>query len=345
MLRVDEVLWALTGLVGQTGAADGAGGADDVDVAVGVVEAPDGAAAAAGEEEAANGLADTATGVFDKITAGEFDQITAGEIWTIAQPILLAIVLIVVALIVAAWAKSLVVKACTKARVEVTLAKFFGNIAKWTVMVLAAVTILQTFGVEATSFAAVLAALGFAIGLALSGTLGNIAAGVMLLVFRPFRVGDVVRIADVFGKVDEIELFTTSIDTFDNRRFIVPNSSVFGSTIENISHHKIRRVDVNVGVAYDADIDRTRAALDQAILSLEARLEEPAHQVFLGDLGDSSVNWTCRVWVNAADFWDVKQALTRAIKMHLDEAGLPIPFPQRDVHLDGKVELVQKPGG
>jgi len=160
----------------------------------------------------------------------------------------------------------------------------------------------------------------------------------MLLIFRPFKVGDVVRVADVFGTVDEIELFTTAVDTFDKRRIIVPNNQIVGAIIENVSYHKQRRVDVSVGVEYAADIDQTRAVLEKAAASVEQGLKDPAPQVVLGDLGDSSVGWTVRVWVNAGDFWPAKEAATRAVKTHLDEAGIGIPFPQMDVHLDGTIK-------
>lgn len=280
-----------------------------------------------------------ATGLWEKISSGDLNQITLAEIWTIAQPIVIAIVLIVVVLLMAGWAKRLTVKATTKARIEVTLAKFFGNLVKWAILVMGAVTILQTFGVEATSFAAVLAAMGFAIGLALSGTLGNVAAGVMLLVFRPYKVGDVVKVNDVTAKVDEIELFTTTFDTFDNRRIIMPNSEIFGNTIENISYHKTRRVDVAVGTAYEADIDTARQTLMAAAMAVEGRIEDPAPVVYLNELGDSSINWTLRVWVNAADFWAVKDRLTRDVKYALDKAGIGIPFPQRDLNLSGPIEV------
>jgi small conductance mechanosensitive channel len=282
-------------------------------------------------------MGQAATSLWEKLTTGNFGAVTTGELIAFFLPVLQAIVLIIVVLIAAKWVKSIVVKGATKARVELTLAKFFGNIAKWAVLLLGVLTIFRTFGVEVTSFTAVLAGLTVGIGLALSGTLGNIAAGVMLLIFRPFKVGDVVNMAGVLGTVDEIELFTTAVDTFDKRRIIIPNNQIVGSIIENISYHAVRRVDVNVGVAYSADIDKTREVLGQAIASIDKVHADPEAVVFLGDLGDSAVNWTCRVWVDAPDFWDVKQALTRAVKIHLDQAGLGIPFPQRDIHLDDSV--------
>jgi small conductance mechanosensitive channel len=250
------------------------------------------------------------------------------------MPLLWAIIILIVAYLAAGIANRGVRKSMTKARVDETLARFFGKLAKYTVLILGAIIAMGKLGIEVTAFAAILAAAGFAVGMALSGTLGHFASGVMLLIFRPFKVGDVVNAGGVVGKVYEIELFTTALDTPDNRRIIVPNGGIYGSTIENISHHDTRRVDVAVGVDYSADIDKTREVLDNAAKSVEGILSDPAHAVALGDLGDSAVNWTVRVWCNAADYWGVKEKATRAVKMHLDDAGIGIPFPQMDVHMN-----------
>jgi small conductance mechanosensitive channel len=188
-----------------------------------------------------------------------------------------------------------------------------------------------------TGFAAVIGASALAVGLAFQGSLSNFAAGVMLLVFRPFKVGDVVNVAGQTGKIDEIGLFTTTMDTADNRRLILPNGSVFGAVIENISYHDTRRLDVAVGSEYPADLDRTREVLLRAARSLPTVLADPEPAAVLLELGDSSINWSVRVWVNAADYWPTRDALTRAVKLALDEAGIGIPFPQMDVHLDAPV--------
>lgn len=298
--------------------------------------------AATGEEVVEKPLSElevAATGLWEKMSNGDFDQITVPEVWAVVQPIVIAIVLIVVVLLLATWAKRLTIKATTKARVEITLAKFFGNLVKWAILVVGALTVLQTVGVEITSFAAVIAAMGFAIGLALSGTLGNVAAGVMLLIFRPYRVGDVISVNGVTAKVDEIELFTTTFDTPDKRRIIMPNGDIFGNTIENVSHHKTRRVDVSVGTAYDADIDQARAALMEAARNVEGRLPEEEPVVYLSELGESSINWSVRVWANTPDFWAVKERLTRDVKYALDKADIGIPFPQRDIHVPKAIRV------
>lgn len=234
----------------------------------------------------------------------------------------------------ASWAARIVRGICDKAKVEETLARFFGKMAKWAVLLIGTLIILGTIGVDTAGFSVILGAMGLAVGMALQGTLGNFASGVMLLIFRPFKVGDVVNAAGTVGKVFEIELFTTVLDTPDNRRIIVPNGAIFGGTIENISHHSTRRCDVAVGTDYGADLDATRAVLDKAAASVAERIEDPGHQIVLASLGDSCIDWKIRVWCNSADYWGCMEATTRAVKMALDEAGIGIPYPQMDVHMD-----------
>ena len=247
--------------------------------------------------------------------------------------VVVALVVLIAGWIFAGWVGSITRKALTRAKIDETLAKFLCKMARWAILLLVILACLSVFGVETTSFAAVVGSAGIAIGLAFQGTLGNFAAGIMLLMFRPFQVGDVVTVAGTTGKVDEIELFTTTLDTFDNRRFIIPNGSVFGATIENVSFHPQRRADVAVGVAYSADIDRTREVLTQAAQNVPGALDDPEPAIVLLDLGDSCVNWSVRVWAKSDEFGAVKQAATRAVKLALDEANIEIPFPQMDVHV------------
>ena len=250
----------------------------------------------------------------------------------------LVLVILFLALTIAGWASAAVRASLGRMRFDPTLTKFFAKLARWGVLLLAALSCLGYFGVETTSFAAVLGAVGFAVGLALQGTLSNFAAGAMLLLFRPFKVGDVVNVAGLLGKVDEIELFTTTLDTFDNRRLILPNSSVFGSTIENVTHHPVRRVDVEVGAEYSADIDATRSALERAIGLTDGVLRDPEPAVVLLGLGASSVDWRVQAWAPTGDFLAVKQALIRSVKRSLDAAGIGIPFPQMDIHIQAPGE-------
>jgi small conductance mechanosensitive channel len=220
---------------------------------------------------------------------------------------------------------------------DATLTRFFAKLARYVILIGVVLGCLGVFGIQTASFAAVLAAAGFAIGLAFQGTLGNFSAGVMLLVFRPFKVGDFVEVNDDKGTCEHIDLFTCEFRTLDNKKLIIPNGAVFGSTITNYSGYETRRVDIDVGAEYSADMDATRAALDKAAANIPGMLKDPAPQVFLKALGASSIDWQVRVWCKTEDFWDVWQATTQACKASLDAAGIGIPFPQQDVHLDDAV--------
>lgn len=246
----------------------------------------------------------------------------------------LVLVLLTLAWTVAGWLSSLVRTSLRKLKFDETLTLFIAKLVWWGVILLAALACLSKFGIETTSFAAVIGAAGFAVGLAFQGTLSNFAAGAMLLVFRPYKVGDVVKVADNLGKVDEIELFTTTIDTFDNRRIIIPNSEIYGAVIENITYHDKRRVDVDVGVGYAADIDETRRVLTEAANATEGGYSDPEPDVVLQGLGGSSVDWSVRVWGPTTDYLAIKQSLIRQVKINLDAANIEIPFPQMDVHFN-----------
>ncbi|MEM9752649.1 MAG: mechanosensitive ion channel domain-containing protein [Planctomycetota bacterium] len=303
-----------------------AASAEGVDIA----EDPEGAVGALADEAKQDAM-----NAFDGLMQGDLEAA-----WPLIEkyvvPLVIAIVVLIVGIIISKIVAKMVGSMIRKAKVDETLARFFGKLVFYAGVILTLIAAAGQLGIQTTGFAAVIAAAGFAVGMALSGTLGSFAAGVMLLIFRPFKVGDVVNAAGVTAKVHEIELFTTTLDTPDNRRIIVPNSAIYGGTIENISHHDDRRCDVSVGVAYDADLDKTREVLEAAANSIaDMRLdgEGRGHQIVLGDLGDSAVGWTVRFWCKAADYWGVKEALTRAVKNHLDEAGLGIPFPQMDVHV------------
>ncbi|MEL6895149.1 MAG: mechanosensitive ion channel domain-containing protein [Planctomycetota bacterium] len=221
-------------------------------------------------------------------------------------------------------------------RVDETLGIFVGKLTFYLIMLGFAGVVLHRVGFEITTVATVLTAAGFAVGLAFQGTLSNFAAGIMLMIFRPFKVGDFVKAADVAGTINEIDLFSTTLDTPDNRRLIVPNSSIFSGTIENVSHHAHRRVDVAVGVSYDADIDDTRAALDaavQGVIGQNVPGDDRGYTIVLTELNASSVDWVVRFWCNKADYWGVREQLIGHVKRSLDAAQISIPYPQMDVHL------------
>ena len=234
--------------------------------------------------------------------------------------------------ILAGWTAKITVRALSRA--EASLQKFLSSMAKYTVLTVGVVASLGYLGVETASFAAIIAASGLAIGLAFQGTLSNFAAGVMLLIFRPFKVGDYVEAGGVSGFIDGVELFTTEVKSVDNRRIIVPNSAIFGSVITNYSHHSTRRVDVPVGTAYEADIDKTREILENTAKTVEGVLADPAPQIFLAGLGSSSIDWQVRLWCVSSDYWTVHQRAVHEIKKALDAAKISIPFPQQTVHFD-----------
>lgn len=239
--------------------------------------------------------------------------------------------------VIAGWLERAVRKALEKRNFDDTLTRFFAKLTRYLILVGVVLGCLGVFGIQTASFAAVLAAAGFAIGLAFQGTLGNFSAGVMLLVFRPFKVGDFVEVNGETGTCEHIDLFTCEFRTLDNKKLIIPNGAVFGNTITNYTGYDTRRVDIDIGAEYSADVDATRAALEKAAANIPGMLKDPAPQVFLKSLGASSVDWQVRIWCKTEDFWNVWQATTQASKAALDAAGIGIPFPQQDVHLDEAV--------
>ncbi len=246
-----------------------------------------------------------------------------------------ALCVLIAGWMLAGWVSRITYRSLKLAKIDETLSRFLTKFAWWSVLVLAVVVCLGIFKVETTSFAAAIGAVGFAIGLAFQGALGNFAAGIMLLVFRPYKVGDVIVVGGQTGTVDEIDLFSTTLDTPDNRRIMIPNGSIFGNTIENTSFHQTRRIDVTVGVGYAADIDASYEVLMNAICTVPGVLSTPSPEVVLLELANSSVNWSVRAWTKSTDFGLVKQRTLRAVKLALDQAGIEIPFPQMDVNLRG----------
>ncbi len=243
-----------------------------------------------------------------------------------------ALAFLIIAYIASNYVVRLTVRALTRAHVEITLAKFLSNASRWGLLSVVVIACLDMFGVPATSFIAVLGTVGLAIGLALQGSLSHMAAGVMLLLFRPFKVGDAVVVAGQKGVVHEIEMFTTCLDTPDKRRVIIPNGQVFGSIIENMTHHPDRRIDIPVSVSYLADVTKTRQVLLDSVKSIQGRiLDRPPEAVIL-QFGKFSVDWQVMVWVMSGQYGPATQAAMQAIKEGLDKAGLSGPVPQVLVH-------------
>lgn len=203
----------------------------------------------------------------------------------------------------------------------------------WALIIFVVIAALGQLGIQTASFGAIVGAAGLAIGLALQGSLANFAAGVLILIFRPFKVGDFVEVAGVSGAVQNIQIFTTELHTPDNKKVIVPNGGVISGNITNYSANNTRRVDLVFGIGYSEDIDVAKTLL-QTVLAAEPKvLQDPAPTIGVVELADSSVNLVCRPWVNTADYWDVYFNVTEAVKKALDAGGISIPFPQRDLHL------------
>ncbi|NMM43717.1 mechanosensitive ion channel [Rhodospirillaceae bacterium KN72] len=218
-------------------------------------------------------------------------------------------------------------------RIDSTLKPLFASMVRYLVVIITVIAILNQFGVQTASIIAVLGAAGLAIGLSLQGTLQNIAAGIMLLILRPFKVGDFVDAGPVSATVDEIGLFTTQFTTVDGIYVSCPNSNLWNSKITNYSRNGQRRMDLVVGISYEDDIGKALEILNGLMEKDDRVLKDPAPQTMVTTLGDSSVNITMRFWAKSADFWALKWDMTRWSKEKIEEGGLSIPFPQRDVHM------------
>jgi len=228
---------------------------------------------------------------------------------------------------------NLLAKFMEKGDVDATLINFLTNLAYYTMVVLVVVAAVGRLGVNTTSFLTIIGAAGLAVGLALKDSLSNFAAGVMLVLFRPFTIGDVVSTAGITAKVEKITIFNTLFCTPDNQLVIVPNNKIISDIITNINSKDTRRIDLVVGISYADDMVKTKDILQRLAQEESRILTDPATTVAVAELADSSVNLVFRPWVKTADYWDVRFALTENIKNALDEAGISIPFPQQDVHL------------
>lgn len=224
-------------------------------------------------------------------------------------------------------------RALNKTRMDVTLVGFLGNILTGAGLIFVIIAALSQLGVNTTSFAAAIAAAGLAVGLALQGSLSNFAAGFLIILFGFFKKGHYVEAGGTAGTVEDISIFTTTLKTPDNRSVIIPNGNITTDVIINYTANKTRRIDMVVGVAYDADLQKTQKLLMKILTDRDDVLTDPAPVVEVHELGDSSVDFVVRPWVKTDDYWNIRWALNKKIKMELDKAGIGIPFPQRDVHL------------
>ena len=249
-----------------------------------------------------------------------------------------AIVILILGWTAARWLSKIALKAMRKAKLDETLARFLSSLVRYAVLAFTIIAVMAQFGIQTTSLVALLGAVGLAIGLSLQGTLSHVASGVMLLIFRPFSIGDYIQAGGEAGTVSEIGLFNTILNTPQNVKVIVPNSRIWDASIHNFSAHKTRRLDITVGIAYEDSIDAAMKVLN-SLISKEKRIQkDPEPAVIVTGLGDSSVNIQMRLWVKGSDYWPVNFDMTKAVKDTFDKEGISIPYPQRTVHMVPTVE-------
>ena len=248
--------------------------------------------------------------------------------------IVMALAIFIVGKIVVGILTNITKKLMAKAKVDVLLVNFIASIVKTVLLLFVVIASLNQLGVDTTSLIALVGAAGLAIGLALQGTLQNLASGVMLIIFRPFKGGDFIEAAGVSGVVEVINIFTTTMRTGDNREIIVPNGEIFSGTITNFSKRETRRVDMVFGIGYNDDIKKAKNII-QSILEADDRvLKDPEALIAVGELADSSVNFNVRPWCKSGDYWGVYYDAHEKIKLAFDEQGVSIPYPQMDIHQD-----------
>jgi small conductance mechanosensitive channel len=244
-----------------------------------------------------------------------------------------AIATLVIGVWIAKWLAKVAGRVLGKREVDPTLTKFAISVVKITLITFVIISAISQVGIETTSFVAVLGAAGLAVGFALQGSLSNFASGVMLIIFKPMKVGDYIEGGGAAGSVETIGIFVTTLVTPDNKVVYIPNSTLTGGNIVNYSSKDTRRVDLVFGIGYSDDIDKAKNAIQDVLGSDTRILKDPAPQIVVSELADSSVNFNVRPWVNSADYWDVYFDMTEQIKKVFDEQNISIPFPQRDVHL------------
>ncbi len=254
-------------------------------------------------------------------------------ITTYGMRIIGAILILIIGRFVANIMGKLVGKALGRAKLEESLIGFLVSLVKIGITVFSVIAALAKFGVETTSFVAVLGAVGFAIGFALQGSLSNFAAGVMILLFKPIKVGDLVETSGYVGTIVEIGLFVTIMNTLDNRRIIIPNGKLTSDVINNVNANGLRRVDMTAGISYSDDMNLAKRLCMEVLVNHPHVLQEPAPAVAISEMGDSSVNLVVRPWTHPDYYWDVHFDVTQGIKEAFDANGISIPFPQQDVHL------------
>ncbi len=264
-------------------------------------------------------------------------DINLENIWALLTVWGIRVIAAVAIFIVGTWVaklfRKIIGKVLVNRNVDPTIGSFVGNLAYYALLTFVVLAALGQLGIQTTSFIAIIGAAGLAVGLALQGSLANFAAGFLMIIFRPFKVGDVIEGAGTSGTVEKIQIFTTQLLTPDNKTVIVPNASLTAGNIVNYSTTGTRRVDMVFGIGYEDDIDKAKQIIAETIAEDERILKSPAPLVAISELADSSVNFVARPWTKTEDYWGVYFDLTETIKKRFDQAGISIPFPQRDVHV------------
>ena len=247
--------------------------------------------------------------------------------------LILAILVLIVGMWIIKGIKKLITKAMQKGQVEISLQKFLISMITILLKVLLLISVASMIGIATTSFVAILGAATFAIGLALQGSMSNFAGGILILLLKPFKVGDTIEAQGFIGKVHEIQIFNTIMKTFDNKMIYIPNGTLSNGNITNYSREPIRRVDMTFGIGYGDDIKKTKEVLERLVKEDARILKDPAPLIAVSNLGDSSVDFAVKVWCDTAEYWNIYFDMQENVKLTFDQENISIPFPQTDVHL------------
>lgn len=263
--------------------------------------------------------------IFDPDKMGKYFDIAMELAIQYGLKLIAAVAIFIIGKMVAKWVKKLAIRVMKKSNVDPIIIGFTSSITYIAILTFVVVAAIGQLGIQTTSFIAILGAAGLAIGLALQGSLANFAAGFLLIIFRPFKVGDVIEAAGVTGKVNTIHIFTTTLTTGDNKTIIIPNAKLSRDNIINYSAQETRRVDITIGVSYDADLKKVRTILEDIASKDERILKEPSHLIAVSELADNRVNFAFRLWVKSADYWRVFFDINESVKIRFDEAGIGLP--------------------
>lgn len=262
------------------------------------------------------------------------DAGTGGVIGQLLLNIAIAIIIVAVGRVVVKWLVKLIRKVMVRADIDPILVNFSSTIAKAVLMIFVLIAAIDQLGVDTTSFIAILGAAGLAVGLALKDSLQNFAAGIMMIIFRPFKIDDFIEAGGIMGSVEKISVFSTILKTKDNREITIPNGQIYAGAITNYSAKDTRRIDLVFSIGYDDDMLKAKQIMEEILQSHELVLADPMPTVSVAELATNSVNFFVRPWVNSDDYWNVRADLIEKIKLAFDDNGITIPYPQMDIHTD-----------